>query len=145
LSEDPDANLSAKTGIDLSGESGSIWWSRNTFCSEKNLSQLAAASFGQTFTITPLQLVSAVSACVNGGYLLEPYVVKEAIDADGQLQYHREPKRIRQVISEETSLKVREILEQVVGDPNEGTGRNAADRHRHRACHRLSADGPQHS
>jgi len=126
LSENPDESLSAKTGIDLSGESGSIWWSKNTFCSEKNLSQLAAASFGQTFTITPLQLVCAVSACVNGGYLMEPYVVKQAVDAEGNTAYEREPKIVRQVISEATSEKVREILEQVVGDPNEGTGRNAA-------------------
>lgn len=126
LSEDPDVNLSAKTGIDLSGESGSIWWSRNTFCSQENLSQLAAASFGQTFTITPLQLVSAVSACVNGGYLMEPYVVKQAVNSDGTVAYARESRIKRQVISESTSEKVREILEQVVGDPDEGTGRNAA-------------------
>lgn len=125
-SQDPDANLSARTGIDLAGESGSIWWSKNTFCSEKNLSQLAAASFGQTFTITPLQLVCAVSACVNGGYLMEPYVVKQAVASDGSIEYAREPKVVRQVISSETSQKVREILEKVVGDPNEGTGRNAA-------------------
>ena len=125
-SSDPDANLSAKTGIDLSGESGSIWWSKNTFCSEKNLSQLAAASFGQTFTITPLQLISAVSACVNGGYLMQPYVVKQAVYPDGSIAYERQPQILRQVISESTSAKVREILEQVVGDPNEGTGRNAA-------------------
>lgn len=126
LSQDPDANLTARTGIDLAGESGSIWWSRNTFCSEKNLSQLAAASFGQTFTITPLQLVCAVSACVNGGNLMEPYVVKQAVAQDGTVEYQREPKLVRQVISKETSHKLREILEQVVGDPNEGTGRNAA-------------------
>ena len=125
-SDDPDENLTAKTGIDLSGESGSIWWSRNTFCSEKNLSQLAAASFGQTFTITPLQLVCAVSACVNGGYLMEPYVVRQIISPDGETVYDREPKTVRQVISEESSAKVRSILEQVVGDPKEGTGRNAA-------------------
>lgn len=126
LSENPDESLSAKTGIDLSGESGSIWWSKNTFCSEKNLSQLAAASFGQTFTITPLQLVCAVSACVNGGNLMEPYVVKQAVDSEGLTAYEREPKTVRRVISEATSEKVRGILEQVVGDPNEGTGRNAA-------------------
>ncbi len=126
LSQDPDANLTARTGIDLAGESGSIWWSKNTFCSEKNLSQLAAASFGQTFTITPLQLVTAVSACVNGGYLMQPYVVKQAVNADGGIEYSCEPKVLRQVISESTSQKLREILEQVVGDPNEGTGRNAA-------------------
>ena len=126
LSDDPDENLSAKTGIDLAGESGSIWWSRNTFCSPRNLSQLAAASFGQTFTITPLQLITAVSACVNGGRLMKPYVVSEIRSADGEIVFRREPELVRQVIREETSEKVRSILEQVVGDPKEGTGRNAS-------------------
>ena len=126
LSDDPDASLSARTGVDLAGESGSIWWSRNTFCSKKNLSQLAAASFGQTFTITPLQLVCAVSACVNGGYLMEPYVVRQIVAPDGTVTMNREPHVVRQVISENTSRQVRAILEQVVGDPKEGTGRNAA-------------------
>lgn len=126
LSSDPDANLTAKTGIDLAGESGSIWWSQNTFCSPKNLSQLAAASFGQTFTITPLQLITAVSACVNGGRLMKPYVVRRMLNSDGSLAYEREPTLVRQVISEETSAKVRSILERVVGDDKDGTGRNAA-------------------
>ncbi len=126
LSEDPDANLTARTGIDLAGESGSIWWSKNTFCSKKNLSQLAAASFGQTFTITPLQLVCAVSACVNGGKLYEPYVVQRLVAPDGSVRFEHEPKLVRRVISESTSGKVRSILEQVVGDPDDGTGRNAA-------------------
>ena len=126
LTDDPDENLSARTGIDLAGESGSIWWSKNTFCSPRNLSQLAAASFGQTFTITPLQLVTAVSACVNGGRLMRPYVVSEIRAPDGTTIVRREPELVRRVISEETSRKVRGILEQVVGDPNEGTGRNAS-------------------
>ena len=126
LSDDPNANLTARTGIDLAGESGSIWWSKNTFCSPRNLSQLAAASFGQTFTITPLQLVTAVSACVNGGRLMEPYVVQRITEPDGSIRFEREPKLVRRVISESTSQKVRGILEQVVGDPRDGTGRNAA-------------------
>lgn len=126
LSADKDANLTATTGIDLAGESGSIWWSQNTFCSEKNLSQLAAASFGQTFTITPLQLITAVSACVNGGYLMQPYVVRQLLNPDGTVAYERAPNMVRQVISARTSETVRGILEQVVGDPNDGTGRNAA-------------------
>lgn len=126
MTDDPDENLTAVTGIDLAGESGSIWWSRNTFCSEKNLSQLAAASFGQTFTITPLQLITAVSACVNGGNLMQPYVVQSMLDENGEKVYTREPRVVRQVISAETSEKVRSILEQVVGDNKEGTGRNAA-------------------
>ena len=123
---DPDENLSAVTGIDLAGESGSIWWSENTFCSERNLSQLAAASFGQTFTITPLQLITAVSACVNGGKLMQPFVVRQMLRPDGSVAYEREPTVVRQVIRPETSAKVRGILEQVVGDPKDGTGRNAA-------------------
>ena len=122
----PDDNLTASTGIDLAGESGSIWWSENTFCSPRNLSQLAAASFGQTFTITPLQLITAVSACVNGGKLMRPYVVRQLLNPDGSLAYEREPQVVRQVISEATSRTVRSILEQVVGDPKDGTGRNAA-------------------
>ncbi|MBQ7896540.1 MAG: PASTA domain-containing protein, partial [Oscillospiraceae bacterium] len=126
MSQDPDANLTATTGIDLSGESGSIWWSKNTFCSPKNLSQLAAASFGQTFTITPLQLITAVSACVNGGKLMQPYVVEKMLNTDGSLAFEQKPTVRRQVISESTSEKLRSVLEQVVGDPNEGTGRNAA-------------------
>lgn len=126
LTEDKDSNLTATTGIDLAGESGSIWWSQNTFCSENNLSQLAAASFGQTFTITPLQLVTAVSACVNGGYLMQPYVVRTMMSSDGAAVYERSPKMVRQVISTETSETLRLILEKVVGDQTDGTGRNAA-------------------
>ena len=126
ITGDPDENLTATTGIDLAGESGSIWWSQNTFCSPKNLSQLAAASFGQTFTITPLQLISAVSACVNGGYLMQPYVVSRMLNPDGTAAYERKPNMLRQVISEQTSATVRGILEKVVGDSRDGTGRNAA-------------------
>lgn len=126
MTDDDTQTLSAVTGIDLAGESGSIWWSRESFTSEKNKSSLAAASFGQTFTITPLQLITAVSACVNGGYLMQPYVVQSMLDADGNTVYNREPKVVRQVISEQTSKTVCGILEQVVGDANDGTGRNAA-------------------
>ena len=123
---DPEENLTAKTGIDLAGESGSIWWSEDVFCSPRNQSQLAAASFGQTFTITPLQLVTAVSACVNGGRLMRPYVVQRILNPDGSVKFEHEPETVRQVIRPETSEKVRSILEQVVGDNKEGTGRNAA-------------------
>lgn len=124
-SPDPDAPLSGKTGIGLGGESGSIWWSRNKFTDPQNKSQLAAASFGQTFNITPLQLITAVSACVNGGYLMQPYLVKEVIGADGVSISKTEPQVVRQVISEETSRLVNSMLEQVVGDTTEGTGKNA--------------------
>ena len=125
LTSNVDSNLTAKTGIDMSGESGSIWWSQNTFYDPENLSQLAAASFGQTFTITPLQLITAVSACVNGGYLMKPYVVKSIVNGDGEAVVSNSPTVVRQVVSEQTSATVRQILEQVVGDPIDGTGKNA--------------------
>lgn len=115
-----------KTGIDLYGESGSIWWEESVFCNPDNLSQLAAASFGQTFNITPLQLITAVAACVNGGNLMQPYILKEVYSEEGELVSVTEPTVKRQVISEETSAVVREILEQVVADTTEGTGKNAA-------------------
>ena len=122
---DTSAQLTGTTGIDLGGESGSIWWSEDVFCNSENLSQLAAASFGQTFNITPIQLITAVSACVNGGELMRPYLVQSITSPTGERE-ERGGTAVRRVISEETSAKVRAILEQVVGDPDEGTGRNAA-------------------
>ena len=116
--------LFEKTGIDLTGESGSLWWSEDVFYDKTNLSQLAAASFGQTFTVTPLQVITAVSAVANGGYLMKPYLVSEVLDSDGNVISQNEPTVIRQVISEETSRLCCEILEQVVGNPH-GTGTNA--------------------
>ncbi len=125
LPDDTSKTPTAKTGIDLPGESGSIWWPQDVFCDKNNLSQLAAASFGQTFTITPMQLITAVSACVNGGYLMKPYLVDEVVAPDGTVVSKTESQMIRQVISEETSKTVCGILEQVVGDNKEGTGKNA--------------------
>ena len=123
--QDTSQQLTAKTGIDLGGESGSIWWSEDVFCNPENLSQLAAASFGQTFNITPIQLITAVSACVNGGRLMKPYLVQSVEDSEGNIVSQTEPELVRPVISEETSATVRNILEQVVGDQKEGTGHNA--------------------
>ncbi len=113
-----------RTGVDLAGESDSLWWSDDVFFDKTNLSQLAAASFGQTFTITPMQLITAVSAVANGGYLMEPYFVSEFLNADGTVASQREPKVIRQVVSEQTSKTCCEILEGVVNEPD-GTGSNA--------------------
>ena len=124
-SSDPDAQLSGKTGIDLGGESGSIWWSKNKFSNPNDKSELAAASFGQTFNITPLQLITAVSACTNGGYLMKPYLIKETLNSDGKSASKTEPTVVSQVISEQTSKTVCSLLEQVVGDKTEGTGKNA--------------------
>jgi len=112
------------TGIDLYGEGNSIWWTEDVFEDRTNHSQLAAAAFGQTFTITPLQLITAVSAVANGGYLMEPYVVSKVLDSDGNVVENHEPTVLRQVISEETSERACKILETVVGSPG-GTGKNA--------------------
>ena len=114
-----------KTGIDLPGEAGSQWWDNKTFMDPTNLSQLAAASFGQTFNITPLQMITAVSAVVNGGNLMKPYIVKDITDSDGKAVLANEPAEVRQVISAQTSKTMCDILEQVVGG-KEGTGKNAA-------------------
>jgi len=113
------------TGIELAGEASSLWWDEDLFFMPENQTQLAAASFGQTFNITPLQLVRAMSAVVNGGRLMQPYLVKEIVDAEGNTVSKTEPTVIRQVISEDTSASMREMLEAVVGDPVEGTGKNA--------------------
>ena len=113
-----------KTGVDLTGEGSSIWWDNETFCDKNNLSQLAAAAFGQTFNVTPIQMITAVAAACNGGNLLEPFVVKEISDSDGNVVYAKERTVVRKVISEETSAKVCSILEQVVGGKG-GTGSNA--------------------
>jgi stage V sporulation protein D (sporulation-specific penicillin-binding protein) len=111
-----------RTGVDLNGEAGSIWWTDDVFEDKKNLSQLAAASFGQTFTITPIQLVTAVSAAVNGGELYTPHVVKQVTDANGNVVYEAKSEPVRQVISKETSAKIANMLELVV---SEGTGKQA--------------------
>ena len=113
------------TGIELAGEAGSLWWDSKVFCDPYNQTQLAAASFGQTFNITPLQLVRAISAVVNGGYLMQPYLVKEVVNAQGETVSRTEPTVIRQVISKETSEAMCRMLEQVVCDKKEGTGKNA--------------------
>ena len=107
-----------KTGIDLPGEANSIYY--NNGMTEINL---ASSSFGQTFKVTPIQLVSAVSAAVNGGNLYKPYLVQRVISEDGSIVEEYEPTLVRQVISEQTSKTVVEILETVVSD---GSGRTAA-------------------
>jgi stage V sporulation protein D (sporulation-specific penicillin-binding protein) len=112
------------TGIDLSGEESSVWWPDSVFMDENNLSQLAAASFGQTFNVTPIQMITAVAAACNGGNLVEPYVVSSITDPDGQAVYTKDTTVVRQVISEETSKTVSSILGEVVGGA-EGTGKNA--------------------
>lgn len=108
--------LKEGTGVDLPGEANSIYHAKFT------ASDLASSSFGQTNKLTPIQLISACSAAVNGGKLMQPYVVKQVIDKDKNVVSNTEPYVKRQVISEETSKTVRSILEQVVA---EGSGKQA--------------------
>ena len=114
-----------KTGIDLAGESKGVFFDKQlvTNTDKWGTASLTSGSFGQTFKLTPLQLVRAIAAVVNGGYLLEPYVVSEVVDADGNTVLKQEPTVIRQVISEETSKTMRTLIRSVV---TEGTAKNAS-------------------
>lgn len=107
-----------RTGIELLGEGKSI------FQENPKEIDMAVASFGQRFTITPIQLVTGYTAVVNGGKLMKPRLVKELTDSDGNVVKTFEPEVVRTVISKKTSDTVRNILEGVVSEPN-GTGNNA--------------------
>ena len=113
-------NFFNRTGVDLQGDVGGIFHDRKTFTSADIY--MATYSFGQTFKVTPLQMITAQAACINGGYLYQPYVVEKVVDGDGNVVKQHDATPIRQVISEETSATVRECLEYVVS-PN-ATGRN---------------------
>jgi len=105
------------TGIDLGGEAVGV------FAADSSFTQLdlACYAFGQNFTVTPLALIAAQAACVNGGYLYTPYLVERITDSDGNVTYRHDDTPVRQVISEQTSATVRECLEYVVAS---GTGKN---------------------
>lgn len=113
-----DFGFGAKTGIRMYGESGGIVTSEKYV---KNV-DLARIGFGQAIAITPLQLVSAVSAVVNGGNLMQPYITEAVYAPDGSIIQEYESEVLRRVISEETSDIMRQILFDVVDD---GSGRNA--------------------
>ena len=113
-----------KTGIDLAGESKGVFFDKSliTNTDKWGTASLTSGSFGQTFKITPLQLVRAIASVVNGGNLLEPYIVSEIVDADGNTVMKAEPTVVRQTISKETSDTMRTLIESVV---TEGTAKNA--------------------
>lgn len=111
--------LTKKTGIDLTGESSGIMFSYDNF----NEVEQATVAFGQGISITPIQLVRAVCACVNGGYLYKPYIVKQIMNSKThEVVVENKKELVRKVISEDTSRKVRDALEGVVTD---GGGKNA--------------------
>ena len=96
-----------KTGIDIAGEVNSIYHDENEF----GITSLATYSFGQTFRITPISLIRAVSAVANGGNLMQPRIVKALVDEDGNAVKEFEPKVVRQVNSPETSKEIMKYLE----------------------------------
>ena len=116
--------LMETTGIDLPGEASGLFHSRERLADNAayGTSYLISTSFGQTVKPTPIQVVRAVAAIVNGGYLLEPYTVSQVLDAEGNVVRQNERTVVRQVISEQTSATMCELIESVV---TEGTAKNA--------------------
>jgi stage V sporulation protein D (sporulation-specific penicillin-binding protein) len=117
--------ITEKTGIDLTGESKGVFFSKElvTNTDKWGTASLTSGSFGQTFKLTPMQLIRAIASVVNGGYLMEPYIVSEVVDADGNTVLKQEPTVIRQTISAETSKTMCQLIESVVTD---GTAKNAS-------------------
>ena len=111
--------LMDKTGIDMIGEVKGLFVDEDYFNSQ--VVSLASYSFGQTFNVTPIELIRAQAACINGGYLYEPYIVDQVLDEDDNVLSQHDTTPVRQVISEETSAIVREALEYVVSS---GSGKN---------------------
>jgi len=110
--------LTEPTGVDMIGETKGII-SRTNLINDP--ASLASYAFGQTFNVTPIELIRAQAACINGGYLYTPYVVEQVLNSEGNLVSQHDATPVRQVISEETSERVRQCLEYVVAS---GTGKN---------------------
>ena len=109
--------LVEKTGIDTTGEAVGFVNKEITY----STLALACYAFGQNFNVTPMSLLSATIACINGGYLRAPYIVDQIVDQNGNITYQHDSTPIRQVISQETSALVRQIMENEVTN---GTGKN---------------------
>ena len=108
--------LGEKTGIDLPGEQKSIYYTDKTHTAVT----LASCSFGQSNKLTPIQMITAVATAVNGGNLVTPHLVSQLLDSDGNVVEDLTPDIRRQVISEETSRTIRNILQKNVTDGNGG-------------------------
>lgn len=107
-----------KTGIEIPGESSGLGFTKDSMTDV----DLATTAFGQSITVTPLQMVAAVSAVANGGTLMKPHIVKQVVNSDMGIVENVEPETVRQVISSETSKEMCNILESVV---SVGGGKNA--------------------
>ncbi|WP_281724647.1 peptidoglycan D,D-transpeptidase FtsI family protein [Lachnoclostridium phocaeense] len=107
------------TGVDLPGEAGTIMHKRENI----GTVELATMSFGQSFQVTPIQMAATVSSIVNGGFRVTPHVGVRVLNEDGSQKFVLEHGKKDRIVSEETSLTMRAILEKVV---SEGSGKNAA-------------------
>ena len=107
-----------KTGIDLPGEDIGLMHERSGF----NEVELATYSFGQGFTVTPIQMITAVNAIANDGMMIKPHIVKRFVDSEGNVVKEFGKENIRQIVSQSTSKQLREVLESVV---SEGSGSGA--------------------
>lgn len=115
--------LTEPTGISLPGEEAGVYHSEKALANPNDYeNSLTSCSFGQTFKVTPIQMITAIAAACNGGYLYEPMLVKQIVDSQGNIVENVQPQMKRQVISKETSETVCQILETVV---SEGSGKNA--------------------
>lgn len=107
-----------KTGIDISGESSGVFFNPSSM----GPVELAVASFGQTFTVTPMQMITGICSIANGGYLVQPHILQKVVGPDGKTVTATQTVVKRQVISNDTSARVSKMLEAVV---THGTGKNA--------------------
>ncbi len=110
--------IGSETGVDFSSDQSGIMLAQKYV---RNV-DLARISFGQTVAVTPLQLITAFCAAINGGELKQPHLVGALVDDDGAVVTENKPITVRRVISKETSAKVCQILESVV---SQGSGKNA--------------------
>lgn len=117
--------LIEQTGVDLPGESAGVFHTRDRLAdtSKYGTSYLTSTAFGQSIKPTPIQMVRAVAAVVNGGYLLEPYVVSQVLDEEGNVLEENSRTVLRQVISEETSEIMRRLMEATVSEGTSGNGK----------------------
>ena len=116
--------LLSKTGIDIPGEAGTIMHKKETI----GLVELATMSFGQSFQITPMQLAATVSSIINGGIRITPHFAKEIRDEEGSLVKRFDYGNGERIVSEETSARMRELLESVVSEGGGSKGQVAGYR-----------------
>lgn len=114
--------LREPTGIDLPGEAEGIHHSLSTL-SKEGMVELSSTSFGQSFKVTAIEMITAAGAAVNGGQLMQPYIVKQVRDSEGNVISTTQPTVKRQVVSAETSQTIQYLVEKVVDG---GSGRYAA-------------------